>query len=117
LGLPSLLAVHTSVPVAGPDHPDGFPDALVPAAAIPLLDLLPADAIPPAPLASDASVAVHPDEAVDAPIPALAAAPCAEKLAAPAQVVQASDAKQYSAQALLAQPEAPCIPGADRSAA
>jgi len=66
---------------------------------------------------SDASVAVHPDEAVDAPIPALAAAPCAEKLAAPAQVVQASDAKLHSAEALPAQPEAPCTPGADRSAA
>jgi len=73
--------------------------------------------IPPVQLASDASAVVRPDEAVDAPIPELAAAPCAEKLAAPAQVVQASDAKQYLAQALLAQPEAPCIPGADRSAA
>jgi len=117
LGLPSRLAAHTSALVVAPDHPDGFPDASVPAAAIPLPDLLPVDAIPPAPLASDASAAVLPDEAEAAPIPALAAAPCAEKLAAPAQVVQASDAKQYSAQALLAQPEAPCIPGADRSAA
>jgi hypothetical protein len=99
-------------------HPDGFPGALVPAEALlPLPDLHPADAIPRAPLASDASVAVHPDEAADAPIPALAAVPCAEKLAAPAQVVQASDAKLHSAQALRAQPEAPCIPDADPSAA
>ncbi len=99
-------------------HPDGFPGALVPAEALlPLLDLLPADVIPPVQLASDASAVVRPDEAVDAPIPELAAAPCAGKLAAPAQVVRASDAKQYSAQALPAQPEAPCIPDADPSAA
>jgi hypothetical protein len=100
-----------------PDHPDGFPDALAPAVAIPLPDLLPADAIPPAPLASDASAAVHPDEAADAPFPALAAAPCAERLAAPAQVVPALDAQLHSEQALLAQPEAPCTPDADPSAA
>jgi len=68
-------------------------------------------------LASDASVAVHPDEAVDAPIPELAAVRCAEKLAGPAQAVQASDAKLHSAEALPAQPEAPCTPGADQSAA
>jgi hypothetical protein len=90
---------------------------LVPAAAIPRLDLLPADAIPRAQLASDASVAVHLDEAVDATIPALAAVQCAEKLAALAQVVQAQDAKLHPEQALPAQPEAPCIRGADRSAA
>jgi hypothetical protein len=100
-----------------PDHPDGFPDASVPAAAALLPDLLQADAIPPAPLASDASAAVRPDEAEAAPIPALAAGPGAEKLAAPAQVVPASDAKLHLAQALLAQSEAPCIPGADRSGA
>jgi hypothetical protein len=99
-------------------HPDGFPGALVPAEALlPLPDLHPADAIPPAQLASDASVAVHPDEAADALFPALAAAPCAGKLAAPAQVVRASDAKLHSAPALPAQPEAPYIPGAGRSAA
>ena len=99
-------------------HPDGFPGALVPAEALlPLPDLHPADAIPPAQLASDASAVVHPDEAVDAPFPELAAVPCAEKLAAPAQVVPASDATPHSAKALPEQPEAPCIPGADRSAA
>jgi len=99
-------------------HPDGFPGALVPAEALlPLLDLLPADVIPPVQLASDASAVVRPDEAVDAPIPELAAAPCAEKLAAPAQVVQAPDAQLHLAQTLPAQPEAPCTPGADRSAA
>jgi len=90
---------------------------LVPAEAIPLLDLLPADAIPPAQLASDASAAVHPDEAADAPIPALAAVPCAEKLAALAQVVRAPDAKLHPARALPAQLEEPCRPGAGRSAA
>ena len=101
-----------------PGHPDGFPGALVPAEALlPLPDLRPADAIPLVQLASDASVAVHPDEAADALIPELAAAPCAEKLAAPAQVAQASDAKLRSAQTLPAQPKAPCISGADRSAA
>ena len=100
-----------------PDHPDGFPDASVPAAAAPLPDLLPTDAIPPVQLAWDASVGAHPDEAADAPIPELAAGPCAEKLAAPAQAVQASDAKLHLAQALPAQPKAPCIPGADPSAA
>jgi hypothetical protein len=75
------------------------------------------DAIPLAPLASDASAAVHPDEAEAAPIPALAAVPCAEKLAALAQVVQVPDAKLHPAQPLPAQPEAPCIRGADQSAA
>jgi hypothetical protein len=99
-------------------HPDGFPGALVPAEALlPLPDLHPADAIPPAQLASDASVSVPPDEAVDAPIPELAAARCAEKLAGPAQVVPVPDAKLHPVRALLAQPEAPYIPGADRSAA
>ena len=108
---------HTSVPVVAPDHPDGFPDALLPAAATPLPDLRPADAIPLVQLASDASVAVHPDEAVDAPIPALVAAPCAEKLAGPAQVVRVPDAKLSPAQTLPEQTEVPCIPVAGRSAA
>jgi len=84
---------------------------------LPLPDLHPADAIPLVQLASDASVAVHPDEAVDAPIPELAAVRCAEKLAGPAQVVRVPDAKLHPAQALPEQTEAPCIPGADRSAA
>jgi hypothetical protein len=75
------------------------------------------DGIPPAQLAWDASAAVHPDEAADALIPELAAVVCAEKLAVPAQVVPALDEKLHPAQALLAQPEAPCIPGAGRSAA
>ncbi len=99
-------------------HPDGFPGALVPAEALlPLLDLLPADVIPPVQLASDASAVVRPDEAVDAPIPELAAAPCAEKLAAPAQVVRVPDAKLPPAPALPEQTKAPCIPGAGPSAA
>jgi hypothetical protein len=117
LGLPSLLAVHTSALVVAPDHPDGFPDASAPAEEAPLRDLRPADAIPQAQLASDASAAVHPDEAADAPILALAAVVCAEKLVVPAQVVPALDAKLHPTQALPAQPEAPCIPGAGRSAA
>ena len=99
-------------------HPDGFPGALVPAEALlPLPDLHPADAIPPAQLASDASVDVPPDEAVDAPFPELAAARYAEKLAAPAQVVPVLDAKLHPEQTHPERQEAPCIPGADRSAA
>jgi len=62
-------------------------------------------------------VAVHPDEAADAVIPALAAVPCAEKLAVPAPVVPAPGAKRRSAQVVPAEAEAPCIPGAGRSAA
>jgi hypothetical protein len=75
------------------------------------------DAIPLAPLASDASVAVHPDAAADALLPALAVVPCAEKLAVPAQAVQAPAAKLHPARALPAQTEAPYIPGAGQSAA
>jgi hypothetical protein len=99
-------------------HPDGFPGALVPAEPLlPLPDLHPADAIPPAQLASDASVAVHPDEAADAPLPVLAAVRYAEKSAAPGQVVPAPDAKLRPAQTLPAQPKVPCKPGAGRFAA
>jgi hypothetical protein len=99
-------------------HPDGFPGALVPAEPLlPLPDLHPGDAIPPAQLASGASVAVHPDEAVDAPFPELAAARCAEKLAAPAQVAPVPDAKPHPALTHPERQEAPCIPVADRSAA
>jgi len=65
-------------------------------------------------LASDASVAVHPGEAADAPIPVLAAARCAEKSAAPGQVVPALDAKPHPAQTHPAQPKVPCKPGAGR---
>ena len=54
---------------------------------------------------------------MDAPIPALAAVVCVEKLAARAQAVQAPDEQARSAQALPAQPEAPYIPGADQSVA
>jgi hypothetical protein len=76
------------------------------------------DAIPLAPLASDASVAVHPDAAADALLPALAVVvPCAEKLAVPAPAVQAPAARLHPARALPAQTEAPYIPGAGRSAA
>ena len=95
---------------------DGFPDALVPAAADPLPDLRPGDAFPPAPRASDASAAVHPDEAADAPIPVLAVLPSAEKSAAPAPAVPAQIAKLHPAR-LPAEAGAPCIPGAGRSAA
>jgi hypothetical protein len=90
---------------------------LVQAAAIPLPDLLPADAIPPAQLASDASVAVHPDEAADALIPELVAAPCAEKSVAPAQAVRAPIAAAHPAQAFPPQKGALCKPDADPSAA
>jgi len=96
---------------------DGFLDATVPAAAASLPDLHPADATLRAPRASDASAAVHPDEAADAALPALAAVPCAEKLAVPALVVPALAAKLRSPQVLPAEAAAPCIPGAGRSAA
>jgi len=75
------------------------------------------DAIPPAQLVSDASADVPPDEAEDAPIPALVDAPCAEKLAALALVVQGPDARLHPARALPVQLEEPCKQAADRSAA
>jgi len=60
----------------------------------------------------DASAAVHPDEASDAAILAIAAAPCAEKLVALEPVVPAPGVV-----ALLPPAEAPCTPDAGRSAA
>jgi hypothetical protein len=98
-------------------HPDGFPDALVPAAASPRLDPPPAGAIPPAPHASDASVAAPRDEAVDAPFPALAAARCVEKLAVPARVVLELASKLRSALTLPPFAEVLCTPDAVRFAA
>ncbi len=97
--------------------PDDFLDALAPAAADPLPDLHPVDAILPAPRVSDASDAVPPDEAADAPIPALAAVPCAEKLVAPEPDVLAPTAEALPPQVLPAQTEALCIPAAGQSAA
>jgi len=97
--------------------PAALPVAMVPAVRrSPLPDLHPTDVIPPAPRASDASAAVHPDEAADA-IPALGDAPRAEKLAVPAQAVPASDAKLHPARTLPAEAEALCILGAGPSAA
>jgi len=90
---------------------------LVPATPSPLPGLHPADAIPLAPLSSDASAAVHPDEAADAIVPALAAVPCAEKLVGPAPVVPASAAKLHPARAFPAQAEVLYTPDAGRSAA
>jgi len=90
---------------------------LAPVAAVPLPDLHPADAIPQAPHASDASDAVPPDEAADAVIPALAAVPCAEKLVVPAPDVLAPTAEALPPQVHQAQAEALYIPGAGRSAA
>jgi hypothetical protein len=60
----------------------------------PLPDLHQADAHPRAQLASDASDAVHPDEALDAAHPALRDARYAEKLAAPEPVVLAQGARR-----------------------
>ena len=98
--------------------PDELPGATVPVVhRFPLPDLRPADVIPRAPPASDALAAVPPDEAAVAAIPALAAVPCAEKLAVPAPVVPAQAAKLRSQQARPAEAAAPCIPGAGRSAA
>ena len=98
--------------------PDELPGATVPVVhRFPLPDLRPADVIPRAPLASDALAAVPPDEAAVAAIPALAAVPCAEKLAAPAQVVRAQTAEALPPPVLPAQAAALCIPGAGRFAA
>jgi hypothetical protein len=93
---------------------DGFPAALVPEAPFPLPDLRPADAIPRAQRASDASAAVPPDEAADAPLPALADAPSVGKLAA---LEPAVPAQMRISQFLPAQALALCTQGADRSAA
>jgi hypothetical protein len=78
--------------------PDGFPVALVPAAAVLLPDPHPADVLPPAPRVSDALDAFRPDEAADAAcfLLALAAVPRAEKLVAPVQAV-----REPTAEALL----------------
>ena len=98
--------------------PDAHLDATVPAVRrFPLPVLHPADATPLARRASDASAAVHPDEAVDAVIRALAAAPCAEKLAVPAPAVPVSDGQLPLAQALPVEAKVPCTPDADRSVA
>jgi hypothetical protein len=94
------------------DLRDELLDASLPAEPFPLLGLHPADAIPRALLASDASAAVLPVEAADETVPAPAAVPYAEKLAAPAQAVQA-----LTAVALPAEARVPCIPDADRFAA
>jgi hypothetical protein len=56
------------------------------------------DALLRAPHASDASVDVHPDEAVDAIVPEPAGVPNAEKLAARARVVRAPGAAEHQAQ-------------------
>jgi len=93
---------------------DGFPDVAVPEEPFPLPDLRPADALPLALRASDASAAVRPDEAAHAPLPALADAPSAEKLAALEPDVPA---QMPLAQLLPAQARALCTPGADRFAA
>jgi len=97
--------------------PDGLLDAQVPAGPSPLLGLRRADAILQVPRALDASVDVHQGAAADAIVPVLADERCVVKLAAPAPVVQAQAAKAHSMQALPEAGEAPCIPGADRSAA
>jgi hypothetical protein len=108
---------HNAGPAGETGLPDGFPDALVLAVAALLPDLHREDAILPTPRALDASAAVHLDEAADAAIPALAAVMYAEKLAAPARVVQAPAAKLHLARMLPAAAEAPCTPVAGRSAA
>ncbi len=99
------------------ERPDERPDAKVQAVRrSPLPDLRPADAIPLAPRASDASDAVPPDAAADAPLPALAAVPCAEKLAVPAPDVLALIAEALPP-LLRARAKAPCTPAAGQSAA
>ena len=66
---------------------------------LPLPALRPADALLLALRALDASVVVHLAEAADAIVRALTAARYAEKLAGPAQVVLARDAKPRPARA------------------
>ena len=69
---------------------------------LPLPALRPVDALLLALRALDASVVVHPDEAADAIVRALTDALYAEKLAGPAQVVPAQDAKPRPARAQAA---------------
>jgi hypothetical protein len=95
---------------------DGLPDALVPEGPFRLPGRRPADAIPPAPPASDASVAALLDEAAGAVLPALADVRYAEKLAAPALVVRALASELHLAR-LPPEVAALYIPGAVRSAA
>ena len=83
----------------------------------PLLDPRPADAILLAQRGSDASDAVHLDEAADAIVRALMAVLYVEKLAVRERVVPARDVKACSPQVLPAEAAALCIPGADRFAA
>jgi hypothetical protein len=96
---------------------DALLDVRAPGAPFPLLDLHRADAIPRAPHASDALDDVLPDEAADGPIPALADAPYAEKLVAPAPDALALTAEALLPRVLPAEAEALCRPGAGRSAA
>ncbi len=98
--------------------PDALPDARVPAARrSPLLDPPPADAIQQAQPAWDASAAAHPDAAADAPIPALADAPCVEKLVVPVQGVLAPSAEALPPMLQSVEAKALYIPAAGRSAA
>ncbi len=91
---------------------------MVPAARrSPLPDPHRADAIPPAQPEWDASAAAHPDAAADAPIPALADAQCAEKLAVPVPDVLAPSAAAPPPMLQSAEATALYIPGAGRSAA
>ena len=97
--------------------PDALPDAPVPEAPYPLPDRHRADAILPAPRASDASDGVLPDEAPDAAVHLeLADVRCAGKLAAPEPVFQVPDAK-HLVQAHLEEAAALCTPVAGQSAA
>jgi hypothetical protein len=95
---------------------DGLPDAMVPEAPFPLPAPRQADAIPPAQRASDASVAVHPDEAMDAIVPVPAVSLYVEKSAVRERVVPVPDAA-HLVQALPAEAPVPCTPDAGRSAA
>ena len=94
------------------DLRDELPDASLPEEPFPLPVPHRVDAIPRAQRAWDASAVVLPDAAADAIVPAPVVAPNAEKLVAPVPAVPAS-----TAVALPALAEAPCTPGAGRSAA
>jgi len=98
-------------------RPDAHPDARDPAAPFPLPDLRRVDASPRAPHASDASAAVLPDEAADAPLPALADVRFAGKLVVPAPDVLAPTAEALQPHLLPPDASALCKPDAAPSAA
>ena len=97
--------------------PDALLDATVPVARRPLPDLRLADALPRARPAWDASDDVLPDAAVDAALPELEDAMCAEKWAAQVRAVPALGAELCSPPEPQPEASALCKPAAVQSAA